>query len=150
MLWSGRYDIVYRQAVSSEDMYLGMSGRNPSSAGCEEMVVRFGEGSPNSVHHALFLDEGACLPFLDPGCAHSGQDPVAKDGFQRCHAGCQSATSGCAHPCVLPEPTSSPPGMQQIICLWGRPCRRTHLVMLRLSHWQLPRSLASGCANLRV
>ena len=35
-----RYETLFKQTVSSEDMYLGMSGRDPSSFSCEEMVVR--------------------------------------------------------------------------------------------------------------
>ena len=35
-----RYDIVYRQAVSTEDMYLQLGSRTPATASCEEMVVR--------------------------------------------------------------------------------------------------------------
>jgi len=34
------YDILYKQAVTSEDMYLGMGGKDPSSTSCEAMVVR--------------------------------------------------------------------------------------------------------------
>eukprot|EP00050_Salpingoeca_kvevrii_P013906 m.31591 g.31591 ORF g.31591 m.31591 type:complete len:196 (+) comp5381_c0_seq1:98-685(+) len=33
------YTIKYKQAITSEDMYLGMSGRDPSSASCEDLVV---------------------------------------------------------------------------------------------------------------
>lgn len=32
--------MLYKQAVSSEDMYLGMSGRDPSTHWCDDMVVR--------------------------------------------------------------------------------------------------------------
>lgn len=35
-----RYEMVFKQAVSSEDMYLQMSGKNPSTASCEDLVVR--------------------------------------------------------------------------------------------------------------
>ena len=31
---------VLKQKVTSEDMFLGMSGKNPSSACCEEMVIK--------------------------------------------------------------------------------------------------------------
>ena len=34
-----RYDIVYKQAVTSEDMFLGMSNKTPATASCENMVV---------------------------------------------------------------------------------------------------------------
>lgn len=34
-----QYDIVYQQSVTSEDIYLQMGGKTPSSASCEEMVV---------------------------------------------------------------------------------------------------------------
>ncbi|XP_046354107.2 dynein axonemal assembly factor 6-like isoform X1 [Haliotis rufescens] len=34
------FDIVYKQAVTSEDMFLGMGNKTPSSASCEDMVVK--------------------------------------------------------------------------------------------------------------
>lgn len=34
------YEVLYKQAVSSEDMYLGMSGRDPSTHWCDDMIVR--------------------------------------------------------------------------------------------------------------
>mmetsp|Transcript_15290 Transcript_15290/g.39328 ORF Transcript_15290/g.39328 Transcript_15290/m.39328 type:complete len:188 (+) Transcript_15290:57-620(+) len=37
---SPEYDVLYKQAVSSEDMYLGMSGRDPSTHWCDDMVLR--------------------------------------------------------------------------------------------------------------
>lgn len=33
------YDIIYKQAVDSGDMFLGMGGKTPSSASCEDMIV---------------------------------------------------------------------------------------------------------------
>ncbi|XP_053547066.1 dynein axonemal assembly factor 6 [Bombina bombina] len=34
------YDIVYKQRVGTEDLFLGMSRKDPSTACCEDMVVR--------------------------------------------------------------------------------------------------------------
>lgn len=34
------YDISYKQKVSSEDMFLGSTGKNPSSACCESLVIK--------------------------------------------------------------------------------------------------------------
>ena len=34
-----RYDIVYSQDVSSEDMFLGMNNKTPATASCENMTV---------------------------------------------------------------------------------------------------------------
>ncbi|CAH1795544.1 unnamed protein product, partial [Owenia fusiformis] len=34
------YDIVYKQAVTSEDMFLGMGNKNPATSSCEDMVVK--------------------------------------------------------------------------------------------------------------
>ena len=34
-----RYDIIYKQAVTTEDMFLQMSNKTPSSVSCEDMVV---------------------------------------------------------------------------------------------------------------
>eukprot|EP00238_Polyblepharides_amylifera_P006312 CAMPEP_0196581896 /NCGR_PEP_ID=MMETSP1081-20130531/36260_1 /TAXON_ID=36882 /ORGANISM="Pyramimonas amylifera, Strain CCMP720" /LENGTH=177 /DNA_ID=CAMNT_0041902291 /DNA_START=117 /DNA_END=650 /DNA_ORIENTATION=+ len=35
-----RYEFLYRQAVGTEDAYLGMSGKDPSSTCCEEIILR--------------------------------------------------------------------------------------------------------------
>jgi aconitate hydratase len=35
-----RYDLQYRQKVSSEDMYLGMSGKTPSIGHADELVCK--------------------------------------------------------------------------------------------------------------
>jgi hypothetical protein len=34
-----RYEIVYKQAVSSEDMFLQMGNKTPLTSSCEDMVV---------------------------------------------------------------------------------------------------------------
>ncbi|XP_020608523.1 protein PIH1D3-like isoform X2 [Orbicella faveolata] len=34
------YELVFKQAVTSEDMYLQMRGRNPSSSSCEDLVIK--------------------------------------------------------------------------------------------------------------
>ncbi|XP_033742183.1 protein PIH1D3-like [Pecten maximus] len=34
------YDILYKQAVTSEDMFLQMGNKNPATASCEDMVVK--------------------------------------------------------------------------------------------------------------
>ncbi|XP_061182557.1 dynein axonemal assembly factor 6-like [Saccostrea echinata] len=34
------YDMVFKQAVSSEDMFLQMGNKTPSTASCEDMVVK--------------------------------------------------------------------------------------------------------------
>lgn len=33
------YEIVYKQAVSTEDVFLGMGNKTPTTAGCEDIVV---------------------------------------------------------------------------------------------------------------
>ena len=38
-LHMNRYEIFYKQAVTPEDMFMGLSGRDTSSASCEDMVV---------------------------------------------------------------------------------------------------------------
>jgi len=35
-----RYDMLYKQDVSSEDMFLQMGSKNPSTASCEDLIVR--------------------------------------------------------------------------------------------------------------
>lgn len=35
-----KFDLLYKQNISSQDMYLGMSGKNSSSASCKFLVVR--------------------------------------------------------------------------------------------------------------
>lgn len=32
--------MVYQQAVSAEDVFLGMGNKNPTTASCEDLVVR--------------------------------------------------------------------------------------------------------------
>lgn len=34
------YELLYKQAVGTHDAFLGMSGKDPSSACCEELVLR--------------------------------------------------------------------------------------------------------------
>lgn len=34
------YDIIFKQAVGTEDVFLGMGPKNPTTACCENMVVR--------------------------------------------------------------------------------------------------------------
>ncbi|XP_041358428.1 dynein assembly factor 6, axonemal-like [Gigantopelta aegis] len=34
------YEIIYKQAVTSEDMFLQMGNKTPSSASCEDMIVK--------------------------------------------------------------------------------------------------------------
>jgi dynein assembly factor 6, axonemal len=34
------YDILYKQSVTSEDMYLGLGDKDPSSTSCEMMVIK--------------------------------------------------------------------------------------------------------------
>ena len=33
------YELVFKQAVSAEDVFLGMSNKNPTTASCEHMLV---------------------------------------------------------------------------------------------------------------
>ncbi|CAH1395823.1 unnamed protein product [Nezara viridula] len=43
VLWDPRekpkYDIMYKQALKSEDIYLQMSNKNPTSASCENLII---------------------------------------------------------------------------------------------------------------
>eukprot|EP00730_Choanoeca_flexa_P011341 TRINITY_DN2468_c0_g1_i2.p1 TRINITY_DN2468_c0_g1~~TRINITY_DN2468_c0_g1_i2.p1 ORF type:complete len:191 (+),score=25.26 TRINITY_DN2468_c0_g1_i2:87-659(+) len=48
------YDVKYKQAVTSEDMYLGMSNRNPSSASCEDIVIEV--KLPQTAYREVVLD----------------------------------------------------------------------------------------------
>lgn len=34
-----RYEMVFKQAVSAEDVFLGMGAKNPTTASCEDLVV---------------------------------------------------------------------------------------------------------------
>ena len=34
-----KYDIKFKQAITPEDMFLGMSGKTPASSSCDELVV---------------------------------------------------------------------------------------------------------------
>ena len=33
------YDVVYKQAVSTEDVFLGMGNKSPTTASCEDIIV---------------------------------------------------------------------------------------------------------------
>ena len=35
-----RYEFLYKQAVATEDVYLGMSDKDPSSTSCEDLVLK--------------------------------------------------------------------------------------------------------------
>lgn len=34
------YDMIFKQSVGTEDVFLGMGAKNPSTASCENMVVK--------------------------------------------------------------------------------------------------------------
>jgi hypothetical protein len=40
LCWLRSYEFIYKQAVQTTDAYLGMSGKDPSSTCCEELLVR--------------------------------------------------------------------------------------------------------------
>uniref|UniRef100_A0ABM5EVD1 Dynein axonemal assembly factor 6 isoform X2 n=1 Tax=Pogona vitticeps TaxID=103695 RepID=A0ABM5EVD1_9SAUR len=40
MLFSYRYEILFRQHVGAEDVFLGMSRKDPSTACCEDMLIK--------------------------------------------------------------------------------------------------------------
>ena len=51
--------MVFKQAVTSEDMYLQMSGRNPSSTSCEDLVVRNKNSfSENVISRFFYVPKG--------------------------------------------------------------------------------------------
>jgi len=52
-----RYEMVYRQAVSSEDMFLQLGNKTPMTSSCEELVVS----------HRL---QKLCFPFFRNGSGH--------------------------------------------------------------------------------
>lgn len=35
-----RYDLIYRQKVSANDLYLGISGATPSIASCDQIAIK--------------------------------------------------------------------------------------------------------------
>lgn len=37
---SPRFEFLYKQAVATEDVYLGLSGKDPSSTDCEDLVLK--------------------------------------------------------------------------------------------------------------
>ncbi|KXJ15827.1 protein PIH1D3 [Exaiptasia diaphana] len=49
-----QYEILFKQAVTSEDMYLQMSNRNPSTASCEDIVIKI--QLPNTNYTDVELD----------------------------------------------------------------------------------------------
>lgn len=48
-----RYDIILKQSVGTEDIFIGLSGKDPSSMCCEAMLVTF--ILPNCFYTKLFL-----------------------------------------------------------------------------------------------
>ncbi|XP_065058566.1 dynein axonemal assembly factor 6-like isoform X2 [Rhopilema esculentum] len=37
---SPEYDVMFKQKVTSDDIFLGMSGKNPSTACCEDLLIK--------------------------------------------------------------------------------------------------------------
>ena len=54
LMLSGRYEILYRQAVKAEDVYMNMCARNASSMDCEQMVIRI--TLPDTLFSSVNLD----------------------------------------------------------------------------------------------
>ncbi len=48
------HEFIYKQAVASTDAFLGMSGKDPSSTCCEELVVRIELPEASSAAGELF------------------------------------------------------------------------------------------------
>jgi hypothetical protein len=47
---SPEHDVIFKQAVGTEDVFLGMGPKNPSTASCESMVVSRA-GLPQGYYH---------------------------------------------------------------------------------------------------
>lgn len=56
-----RYEFLYKQAVESTDVFLGMSGKDESSTSCEQMVVKVQLPQVESIAGVLGETNG-CLP----------------------------------------------------------------------------------------
>ena len=76
------YDMVFRQAVSAEDVYLGMGNKNPTTASCEELVVRAHANNncmPTSVNFYSLNILWCCVKI-----SILGQDTTAWHRCRRC------------------------------------------------------------------
>lgn len=60
------YDIVYKQAVGTQDAFLGMSGKDPSSTCCEELVVKIDLPGTTSMRELDLDVKSSHLRLLSP------------------------------------------------------------------------------------
>ncbi len=58
------YEFLYKQAVQSTDVFLGMSGKDESSTSCEDMVLRIELPGVSSASGARELSSASCLTRL--------------------------------------------------------------------------------------
>ena len=64
-----RYEFLYRQAVSTADNFLGMSGKDPSSSCCEELLVHVQLPGAESIKGArVLLRVRLCLSTCASSC----------------------------------------------------------------------------------
>jgi hypothetical protein len=56
------YEIVYKQKVTSEDIFLQMGSKNPSTANCEDMIVKIKLPGVNKISD---IDVNVYEKFLD-------------------------------------------------------------------------------------
>jgi len=56
------YEIVYKQKVTSEDIFLQMGSKNPSTTSCEDMIVKI---KLPGVHKITEIDVNVYEKFLD-------------------------------------------------------------------------------------
>lgn len=56
-----RYKLIYKQAVSTEDVFLGMGSKTPTTASCEDIIVSNPPPSYASTHSSYpsLTGEGA-------------------------------------------------------------------------------------------
>ena len=51
-IWLLSYEMVYKQAVSTEDVFLGMGNKSPTTASCEDIIVSTASLiMPSYTHH---------------------------------------------------------------------------------------------------
>lgn len=56
------YEIVYKQKVTSEDIFLQMGSKNPSTTNCEDMIVKIKLPGVNKITE---IDVNVYEKFLD-------------------------------------------------------------------------------------
>ncbi|XP_074134283.1 dynein axonemal assembly factor 6 isoform X1 [Sminthopsis crassicaudata] len=97
-MWDPReqpeYDIIFKQQVGAEDVFLGMTRKDPSTACCEDLLIR----------QLRLREKGTCLEPSKCEILEPGLKPVTSDWVERIRSSFHSAKHApmwmteCIHP----------------------------------------------------